>query len=184
MCLHNSACILRSLVVLVLLGHVICTSNVALSTDTQQHKVSSNLNSVLFKTTARGCARVLPKVRIRTRHGKLCNSKELGVLILTAEHNYICLYYYKEDIITTCFGPICGPSSGCDLDFWISYTGMRGALLGSLGGGVKSHYTNGYHGPGFPGGISFVVCSAHFPSIQKLCILYTFMYIVHYVYYR
>ena len=50
----------------------------------------------------------------------LYNSKELGVLILTIEHNYICLYYYKEDIITTtCFGPICGPSSGCDLDFWI-----------------------------------------------------------------
>jgi len=34
----------------------------------------------------------------------------------------------------TCFGPICGPSSGCDLDFWISYTVMRGAFLGSLGG--------------------------------------------------
>jgi len=43
------------------------------------------------------------------------NSKELGVLILTVEHNYICLYYYKEDIITTtCFGPMCGPFSGCD----------------------------------------------------------------------
>jgi len=64
------------------------------------------------------------------------NSKELGVLILTVEHNYICLCYYKKDIITmTCFGPICGLSSGCDLDFWISYTGMRGAFLGSLGGG-------------------------------------------------
>ena len=33
----------------------------------------------------------------------------------------------------TCFGPICGPSSGCDLDYR----------------------------PGFPGGISFVACSAH-----------------------
>ena len=62
-------------------------------------------------------------------------SKELGVVILTAEHNYICLYYCKENIITTCSGPICVPSSGCDLDFWISYTGMRGAFLGSLGGG-------------------------------------------------
>ena len=29
------------------------------------------------------------------------------VYILTVEHNHICLYSYKEDIITTCFGPIC-----------------------------------------------------------------------------
>jgi len=42
---------------------------------------------------------------------------------------------------------------------------MRGAFLGILGRGLRSHYTNGYHGPGFPGGISFVVCSAHFPQI-------------------
>jgi len=27
----------------------------------------------------------------------LYNSKELGIVILTVEHNYICLYYYKED---------------------------------------------------------------------------------------
>jgi len=39
MCQHSSACIFRSLVVLVLLGHVICTSNVDFSTDTQQHKL-------------------------------------------------------------------------------------------------------------------------------------------------
>jgi len=40
------------------------------------------------------------------------NSNELGMLTLTVEHNYIC-FYYKEFTTTTCFGPICGPSSGC-----------------------------------------------------------------------
>jgi len=34
---------------------------------------------------------------VRHPHCVLYNSKELGVLILTVEHNYICLYYYKED---------------------------------------------------------------------------------------
>jgi len=34
-----------------------------------------------------------------------------------------------------------------------------------LGGVLRCHYTNGYHGPGFRGGISFVVCSAHFSQI-------------------
>jgi len=39
----------------------------------------------------------------------------------------------------------------------------------SWGGGLKCHYTNGYHGPGFPGGISFVVCSVHFfPQIFQV----------------
>jgi len=42
----------------------------------------------------------------------LYNSKQLGMLTLNVEHNYIC-FYYKEFITTTCFGPICGPSSGC-----------------------------------------------------------------------
>jgi len=100
----------------------------------------------------------------------LYNSKELVILIHTVEHNYTCLYYYKEDIITTCFGPICGSFSGCDLYFWISYTGMRGESLGSLGGEgcLRPHYTNGYYGPGFPGGISFVICSAHFSKIFQL----------------
>jgi len=36
-------------------------------------------------------------------------SKELGVLILTVEHNYICLWYYRMVITTTCFGPHIGP---------------------------------------------------------------------------
>ena len=38
------------------------------------------------------------------------------------------------------------------------------SVLGESGGrgGLRSHYTNGYHGPGFPGGISLLVCSARF----------------------
>jgi len=45
---------------------------------------------------------------------------------------------------------------------------------GVLGGGgvLRSHYTNGYHGPGFPGGISFVVCSAHFFPIFSKWVLH------------
>jgi len=39
----------------------------------------------------------------------LYNSKQLAMLTLNVEHNYIC-FYYKE-FTTTCFGPICGPSS-------------------------------------------------------------------------
>ena len=45
------------------------------------------------------------------------NSKELGVLILTVEHNYITIFasiITRRVTTTTCFGPICGPSSGCD----------------------------------------------------------------------
>jgi len=40
-----------------------------------------------------------------------------------------------------------------------------GVLEGGLG--LRFHYTNGYHGPGFPGGMSFVVCSAHFSRFSK-----------------
>jgi len=37
------------------------------------------------------------------------------------------------------------------LDLRISYTGMREEFLGSSGGGggPRSHYNSGYHGPGF-----------------------------------
>jgi len=38
--------------------------------------------------------------------------------------------------------------------------------LGSLGGGgFRSLFTNEYHGPGFPGRISLLVCSALFSII-------------------
>ena len=40
-----------------------------------------------------------------TRKTPVVNSKELGVLILTVEHNYICLCYYKEDYNNDMFRP-------------------------------------------------------------------------------
>ena len=39
-------------------------------------------------------------------------SKQLGILTLTVEHNCI-VFMLQEFTTTTCFGPICGPSSGC-----------------------------------------------------------------------
>ena len=39
--------------------------------------------------------------------------KGLGMLTLTVEHNYIYLILILQGFTTTCFGPICGPSSGC-----------------------------------------------------------------------
>jgi len=47
----------------------------------------------------------------KRRYGN-SDSKELGMLTLNVEHNYIC-FHYKDFKTTTCFGPICGPSSGC-----------------------------------------------------------------------
>jgi len=48
------------------------------------------------------------------------------------------------------------------LDSRISYTGMRGAFMGSPGGGgSRSHYNTGYHGPGLSGELPLVVCT-HF----------------------
>ena len=41
-------------------------------------------------------------------------------ITLTVEHNYISLSTVGNT--TTCFGPIGGPSSGCNLDLEISYT--------------------------------------------------------------
>ena len=43
------------------------------------------------------------------------------MLTLNVEHNYICSYY-KEFTTTTCFGPICGPSSGCGQTYSLGYT--------------------------------------------------------------
>ena len=65
-------------------------------------------------------------------------SKELGVLILTVEHNYICLLYYRGIITTTCFGPICGSSSGCDWTFGSviqECVGRSWGVLGEVGAG-------------------------------------------------
>jgi len=61
---------------------------------------------------------------------------------LTVEHNYISLSTVGNKT-TTYFGPIGGPSSGCNLDLEISYTRCVG------GGGTRSRYFNiGYHGLG------------------------------------
>jgi len=42
-------------------------------------------------------------------------------ITLTVEHNYISLSTVGNTT-TTCFGPIGGPSSGCNLDLEICYT--------------------------------------------------------------
>jgi len=52
----------------------------------------------------------------------------------------------------TCFGPIFGPSSGCDWTFGsvIQECVERSwGVLGEGGGGSRSQYNSGYHGPGF-----------------------------------
>ena len=51
----------------------------------------------------------------------------------------------------TCFGPICGPSSGCDWTFGSVIQECVGCSGGVLveGGRSRSHYNSGYHGPGF-----------------------------------
>jgi len=84
---------------------------------------------------------------VRLPRGVLYNSKQLGMLTLTVEHNYIC-YYYKEFRTTTCFGSIYGPSSGCGSTYSLGYTSMRVVVWGRNGAGSRSHYVTGYHGPG------------------------------------
>ena len=55
---------------------------------------------------------------------------------------------------------------------------MRGAFLG---GGSRSHYNSGYHGPGFSGGLSLVVRSAHFSKwVLLLCLGIQYLYIPYY----
>jgi len=78
--------------------------------------------------------------------GAKYSSKQFGMLTLSVEHNYIC-FYYKEFTTTTCFGPICGTSSGCGLTYSLGYTSMRVVVMGCNGAGSRSHYITGYHGP-------------------------------------
>ena len=74
---------------------------------------------------------------------KTVNNTEILCITLTVEHNYILLSTVGNKT-TTCFGPIGGPSSGCNLDLEISYTRCVG------GGGTRSRYFNiGYHDLGF-----------------------------------
>jgi len=71
------------------------------------------------------------------------------MLTLSVEHNYICFLLNIQEFTTrTCFGPICGPSSGCGWTFSLGYTSMRVVALGRNGAGSRSHYVTKYHGPG------------------------------------
>ena len=45
--------------------------------------------------------------------------------------------------------------------------------------GFTSHYINVYHGPTFPGGISLLVCSAHFQFSKWVLHLGTNLIIVN-----
>jgi len=53
---------------------------------------------------------------------------------------------YSRDT-TTCFGPICGPSSGCDLTSGVAIQDMWGVFWG-LGEGGRDIvcFNSGYHG--------------------------------------
>ena len=62
------------------------------------------------------------------------NTLEILCIKLTVEHNYISLSTVGNT--TTCFGPIGGPSSCCNLDLEISYTrcvGGRYLVISILG---------------------------------------------------
>ena len=56
--------------------------------------------------------------------------------------------YYRR-VTTTCFGPICGPSSGCDWTIGSVIQECVDRSWGFLGEGgrSRSHYSSGYHGP-------------------------------------
>ena len=44
------------------------------------------------------------------------NGKELSVVTHTVKHNYITsIIVIMTVLTTTCFGPLCGPSSGCKI---------------------------------------------------------------------
>ena len=52
--------------------------------------------------------------KLREEFTDVTNSKELSVVIHTAKHNYITSIITMRVLTTTCFGPTCGPSSGCN----------------------------------------------------------------------
>jgi len=68
-------------------------------------------------------------------------------------------------ITTTCFGPICGPSSGCDWTFGSVIQECVERSWGVLGEGLDLIIAVGTMAPGFfPGGLPLVVCSALFST--------------------
>jgi len=58
-------------------------------------------------------------------HGATIKITRIYCIILSVEHN--------SRNITTCFGPICGPSSGCDLTFQGPLYKKCGVFFGVLG---------------------------------------------------
>jgi len=74
-------------------------------------KLSIVLSGIYFAPNSCNFIRHYYNSNVRHPRFVLYNSKQLGMLTLNVEHKYIC-FYYKE-FTTTCFGPICGPSSGC-----------------------------------------------------------------------
>jgi len=61
----------------------------------------------------RDCCRVTVTVHLLLCH---YNGKELSVEIHTVNHNYITSIVVTMRVLTTtCFGPTCGPSSGCKI---------------------------------------------------------------------
>ena len=74
---------------------------------------SSNLNSSKTKAPSLRCL-----YNFEVRHPRCVGSitKNFCVLHNTVEHNYISSSSNTRTT-TTCFGRICGPSSGCDLTF-------------------------------------------------------------------
>ena len=62
-------------------------------------------------------------------------TKELLCITHTVEHNYIS----PSSTVGTCFGPICWPSSSCDLTYRAAIKDVWGVLLGywGLGGGKE-----------------------------------------------
>jgi len=80
---------------------------------------------------------------------------QLGMLTLTVRYvntysrTQLYLIFNIQDLTTTtCFGPICGPSSGCGWTFSLGYISMRVVVMGRNGAGLRSHYLTGYRGPG------------------------------------
>ena len=78
------------------------------------------------------------------RHSRCVSTTvtELGILIPTVEHNYTCFWYYRRIITTTCFGPICGPYSGCEWTFGSAIQECVEGSWGFLVGGSRFHYNS------------------------------------------
>ena len=69
----------------------------------------------------------------------LINIKQITKNIVYYTYSQTQLYFTQQysSYTTTCFGPICGPSSGCDLIYGAAIQDVWGVFLGywGLGGG-------------------------------------------------